>query len=411
MRRSHEASTRSVSSAATAQTQKKRVAVLGSTGSIGKQTLEVLRMHSERFEVAALTANSNVELLGAQVEEFRPSRVAMFEEDAARSLASKLGIRVDSGIDAATEVAASDDIDIVVVCVNGVVGLLPTLAALDAGKHIALASKEVLVSGGAIVMPRVRSGRGTLLPIDSEHSAILQCLLGSPSLTSSVPRGGNLAEGVERIYITSSGGPFRNWTLAELETVSVDQALNHPTWRMGGKITIDSATLMNKGLELIEACWLYDVSPDVVQIVVHPQSVVHSMIKFRDGSVLAQMGHPDMKLPIQFALTAPARMPSPAKPWEPNHTPSLTFEPYDESVFICPSLARAAFIQGGTSPAFLNAVNEEAVHAFLRGRIRFLDIQRACERSLAKHPVGEATLDSVLAADREARLWFASEYV
>lgn len=410
MRPLPEASTRSVGGNAASQTQKKRVAVLGSTGSIGKQTLEVLQMLSERFEVGALAAHSNVSLLGAQVEEFRPTRVAMFNEDSARSLASQLGIRVDSGIDAMKEIAESDEIDIVVVCVNGVIGLLPTIAALDAGKHVALASKEVLVSGGAIVMSRVRSGWGTLLPIDSEHSAILQCLLGSACLASSIPQGGSLTEGVERIYITSSGGPFRNWTLADLENVSVDQALNHPTWRMGGKITIDSATLMNKGLELIEACWLYDLSPDVIEIVVHPQSVIHSMVKFRDGSVLAQMGHPDMKLPIQFALTAPVRLPSPAKPWEPSHTASLTFEPYDESVFICPSLARAAFTQGGTTPAFLNAVNEAAVHAFLRRQIRFLDIQRACEKSLAIHSGGEATLDAVLAADREARIWFASEY-
>ncbi|RMG26415.1 MAG: 1-deoxy-D-xylulose-5-phosphate reductoisomerase, partial [Armatimonadetes bacterium] len=280
-------------------------------------------------------------------------------------------------------------VDIVVVSVAGMIGLEPTIAALKAGKQVALASKEVLVAGGAVVMPLAREGQ--LRPIDSEHSAIQQCLNGEK------------IEQVERIFLTSSGGPFRGWTRDQMASVTPEQALRHPTWRMGGKITIDSATLMNKGLELIEACWLFDMPPDRIEVIVHPQSVIHSMVKFADGSVLGQMGHPDMRLPIQYAILGPERVPSPARDWHPTHTPELTFESVDAENFPCPDLAREAFRRGGVVPTVLNAVNEEAVHAFLRGDVPFLTIFNAAKDALEWAPNLEPTLPNILEADREAR--------
>ncbi len=366
-----------------------RVAILGSTGSIGTQTLDVIRMHPDRIRATALAAHSNEAALERQAAEFDAKTTTLFSKGGVQSL---------------IELATRDDVDLVVVSVAGMIGLEPTIAALQSGKRIALASKEVLVAGGAVVMPIVKEAGAVLLPIDSEHSAILQCLWGdrdSPSLPS--------CRGVEKLILTASGGPFRGKRLAELETVTLSDALNHPTWRMGGKITIDSATMMNKGLEIIEACWLYDLPPKKIDVVVHPQSVIHSMVKFNDGSVLAQMGHPDMKLPIQFALFGPKRLPSPAKNWEPAHTPSLTFEPLDESVFICPGIAREAFAMGGVTAAFMNAVNEVAANAFLSQKIGFLTIQRINEQSLSAAPKAEPTLNNILAADEEARKWAAAK--
>jgi 1-deoxy-D-xylulose-5-phosphate reductoisomerase len=357
----------------------KRVAVLGCTGSIGTQTLDVIKTSPGDLQVVALAAHSNKEKLNSQAAEFRVAKTALF---------------VEGGMSALLDLVTGPEVDVVVISVAGMIGLEPTLAALDAGKHVALASKEVLVAGGALVKERLSSADSMcsrIRPIDSEHSAILQCLVGH-----------SIAE-VEKLILTASGGPFRGWTRGEMQGVTAAQALNHPTWRMGGKITVDSATMMNKGLELIEACWLFDVRPEQVEVIVHPQSVIHSMVKFVDGSVLAQMGHPDMKLPIQYALLGPTRLPSPAKNWEPLHTPNLEFSALDESAFPLPGMAREAFRRGGVTPAFVNAANEEAANAFIRSEIGFLDIERSVEWALSNAPCQEASLDSVLRADAASR--------
>jgi 1-deoxy-D-xylulose-5-phosphate reductoisomerase len=352
----------------------KRVAILGSTGSIGTQTLDVVRANPGALEVVALAARSSADELDAQAAEFRVAKTALFDKD---------------GMAALLDIATDPEVDVVVVSVSGMIGLEPTLAALDAGKAVALASKEVLVAGGEIVMPKASAE--TLRPIDSEHSAVLQCLQGE-----------KIGQ-VERIILTASGGPFRGWDRGMLENATLEQALAHPTWHMGGKITIDSATLMNKGLELIEATWLFGVAPDIVDIVVHPQSIIHSMVKFRDGSVLGQMGQPNMKLPIQYALLGPERVPSPAPQWNPADSPNLELLPLDESTFSLPGVAREAMRLGGLTPTYMNAVNEEAANAFLRGEIGFMDITRACERSLGLPIKGDVTLESILACDAEAR--------
>lgn len=394
----------------------KRIAILGSTGSIGTQTLQVIEKHPELLQVTALAAHSNHEKVAEQVRKFHPKYLAMFERSAADSLAKETNRKVASGMGGLIEIATGDKVDIVVVAVSGMIGLEPTIAAIRAKKAIALASKEVLVAGGAIVVPLAREHNVPILPVDSEHSAILQCLVGA--LGVPFPASGDTSfhkrlkkhlSQIEKIILTASGGPFRGYTLKQLENVTVEQALAHPTWRMGGKITIDSATLMNKGLEIIEACWLYDCTPEQIEIVIHPQSVIHAIVKFLDGSALAQMGHPDMKVPIQFALLGPERLPSPAKNWNPLDTPELTFEEFDSKVFICPNLAREAFRRGGVVPTVLNAVNEEAANAFLRGEISFLDIQRFDECSLSIAPNTSATLETILTADKEARVWYHSQ--
>jgi len=360
-----------------------RVAVLGSTGSIGTQTLEVIAANPDRLQVIALASNRNYSLLSQQASEFQVTKVAMFDEHAAKRIGAA------SGIDGLIELATDPAVDIVVVSVAGMIGLQPSMAALEAGKQVALASKEVLVAGGEIVMPMAELGQ--LRPIDSEHSAILQCLQGE-----------QLSQ-VKSLILTASGGPFRGKTRADLERMTADDALNHPTWKMGGKITVDSASLMNKGLELIEACWLFGMSPENVEIIVHPQSVIHSMVRFADDSVLGQLGHPDMKLPIQYALLGPERVPSPARHWDPLQTGELRFEDLDRTVFTLPDVAREAFRRGGLVPAHMNAVNEEAVNAFLRNETGFMDVIRSVERSLDDAPSGAVTLASILDADREAR--------
>jgi len=365
------------------------VAILGCTGSIGSQTLDVVRLHPDRLRVVALAARKDAQSVAAVLTEFPDAQLALFDEQAARWLGEQVGKPVASGVEGLASLAVMPQADVVVVAVAGMIGLQPTIEALKAGKRVALASKEALVAGGAVVMPLANDD--TLRPIDSEHSAIRQCLQGEDR------------SGVERIFLTSSGGPFRGWTPEQLREVTIDQALNHPTWKMGGKITIDSATLMNKGLELIEACWLFGVAADGVEVVVHPQSVIHSMVKFRDGSVLAQMGHPDMKLPIQYALLGPERLPSPARDWQPMHTPSLTFEPVDDRTFPSVSMAREAFRAGGVVPTALNAVNEEAVRAFLTGRLAFVGIFEAVGRAVSAAPRLAPTLDNILHADEEFR--------
>jgi 1-deoxy-D-xylulose-5-phosphate reductoisomerase len=360
----------------------KRVVVLGSTGSIGTQTLDIVSRHPEEIRVVGLAAGKNLVGLREQAARFGVAKIATFEP---------VDPEVPSGIRALIDLATGEDADMVVVAVAGVIGLLPTIAAIEAGKTIGLASKEVLVAAGELVMPLARKHGVEIVPIDSEHSAIFQCLRGYPR------------DQVGRLILTASGGPFRGRTRASLEHITVEQALAHPTWRMGGKITIDSATLMNKGLETIEARWLFDVEIGRVDVVVHPQSVVHSMVELADGSVLGQMGWPDMRLPIFVALMHPERVASGLKRWNPVETPSLTFETVDEETFVSVRLAREAARTAGTLPCVLNAANEEAANAFLRGEIRFLQIPEIVERTMEAHQVQPPTLDAILETDESAR--------
>lgn len=363
----------------------KRVAILGSTGSIGTQTLDVIRHHPDRLEVVGLVASTNGEALRTQANEFPQAKAILTDEIAA----SRHGFT--GGMNAVCDLVSSSEVDIVVVSVAGVIGLLPTMAAIRARKHIALASKEVLVAAGEVVMPAVRDAGVVLTPIDSEHSAIFQCVQGA------------LDGAIAELILTASGGPFFGRTRAELSQVSAQDALQHPTWNMGGKITIDSATLMNKGLEVIEARWLFDVPLSAVRVVVHRQSVIHSMVKFRDGSVLGQMGWPNMRLPIQYALLFPERPPSGLRDWDPVATPELTFCEPDLDTFGCLRLALEAGKRGGTTPCAMNAANEAAVAQFLRGEIPFLGIEAAVAAVLEAHQPVEPTLDHLLAVDQWAR--------
>ncbi len=352
----------------------KRVVVLGSTGSIGTQTLDIIAQHPDRLQVVGLAAHSNAAKLQEQAERFGVKHTALATQS------SNL-----------QDLATLPEADIVVVAVAGVVGLLPTIQAIKAGKDIALASKEVLVAAGELVMPLVDKYGVTMTPIDSEHSAIFQCLQGYKS------------EQIDQLMLTASGGPFRGKKRSELERITVDQALNHPTWRMGGKITIDSATLMNKGLETIEAKWLFGVGIDQVETIVHPQSVIHSMVKFRDGSVLGQLGWPDMRLPIQYALLYPERKPNDLKPWSPLDTPNLTFEPVDHETFPSIQIAKESVRIGGTAPCAMNAANEETANAFLRGEVPFLAIPDIVGETLARHERKDPTLDNLLQTDAQSR--------
>ena len=361
----------------------KRVVVLGSTGSIGTQTLDAISQHSDELCVVGLAANSNAKVLKEQAERFGVQPIALFQEVP--------GSGIPHGMDALVYLATLAEADIVVISVAGVIGLLPTIAAIQAGKNIALASKEVLVAAGELVMPMVREYGVTMTPIDSEHSAIFQCLQGYSS--------GQVAE----LMITASGGPFRGKKRSDLESVTVEQALNHPTWRMGGKITIDSATLMNKGLEAVEARWLFDVPIDNVNVVVHPQSIIHSMVRFNDGSVLGQLGWPDMRLPIAYALLYPERKQNTLRPWNPVETPNLSFESVDHETFPCLGLAKESVRIGGTMPCVMNAANEIAANAFLKGELSFLGISDVVQLTMREHDSGSPTLENIRAADDTAR--------
>lgn len=366
----------------------KRIALLGSTGSIGTQTLDVVRKHPDRFRVVALVAGSNAELLAAQADEFRPSLAVLLEG----VIDPPAGTDFRGGPEAVLEAASHPGADGVVNALVGSAGLLPTLAALDAGKTVALANKESLIAGGELVMRRVAGAPERLLPVDSEHSAIFQCLAGN-----------RLAD-VRRVILTASGGPFRGRSRADLDGVSVEAALAHPTWRMGRKITVDSATLMNKGLEAIEAHYLFRLPIDRVELVVHPQSIVHGVVEFLDGSCILQASRPDMRLPLQVALAWPERLPEGVEPLEWSTLASLTFEPLDPDVFPCPGLALEAARRGVTYPCVLNAANEEAVAGFLEGRLAFGGIPVVIDRVLERHEsAAETTLEGVLAAERWAR--------
>jgi 1-deoxy-D-xylulose-5-phosphate reductoisomerase len=362
----------------------KRVAILGSTGSIGTQTLDVIAQFPDQLRVTALAAGSNGAALRKQAAALPHARLALYRSD---------GSDIPWGMDAIVDLATAEDVDIVVVSVAGVIGLLPTIRAIEAKKDIALASKEVLVAAGEVVMPLVKEYGVTMTPIDSEHSALFQCLQGYRK------------DQIEKLIITASGGPFRGKKAAELAHVTTEDALNHPTWRMGGKITVDSATLMNKGLESIEAKWLFGVEIDQVDVVVHPQSIVHSFVKFHDGSVLGQLGWPDMRLPIAYSLLYPERFPNQMKPWNPVDTPTLTFEPPDVETFRCLWLARESARVGGTMPCAMNAANEEAANAFLRNEVKFLQIQEIVEQAMEQHEPIDPTLENLLGADAQTRLF------
>jgi len=364
----------------------KRLAILGSTGSIGQQTLDVVRSFPDRFHVIALAGGRNAPLLERQIREFQPELVSI---ELASSRERLRALRCE--ILSAEELAAHPDVDLVVVAISGKAGLSPTLEAIRAKKSIALATKEVLVMAGQIVTAEARRHGAQILPIDSEPSAIWQCLRGEEKRTA-------------RLILTASGGPFRHLTADELSRVTPQQALEHPTWRMGKKITIDSATLMNKGFEAIELNWLFDVPFEDIEIVIHPQSIVHSMVEFVDGSIKAQLSMPDMRLPIQYALFYPERSPSELPRLDFSDIGALTFEAPDTERFPCLRLALEAGRKGGTYPAVLNAADEVAVELFLENRIGFLDIANLVEETLARHEgISQPSLEEILTADAWAR--------
>ena len=380
----------------------RKLSLLGSTGSIGTQALQVvqnLREQGEKWEVAALAARSSVNRLEEQARQFHPDVVAVFDEGAALSLRQSLrdtDIQVLSGMEGLCEAAAWPGADLTLNAVVGMVGLQPTLAALQAGKALALANKETLVAGGAIVMEAARKRNLPILPVDSEHSAIFQCLQGCPE------RGA-----LKKLVLTASGGPFFGRSRQELAGVTREQALRHPNWDMGAKITIDSATMMNKGLEVMEASWLFDLPEHRIEVVVHRESVIHSMVEYQDNAVVAQLGVPDMAVPIQYALTYPRRMPSPAGELDLCALGKLTFYPPDREAFPCLELCREALRRGGLVPAAANGANEQAVALFLEGKIGFLDIPRLVEAAMDRQAPGVVTLEAVLEADREARAFVA----
>lgn len=379
----------------------KRIALLGSTGSIGRQTLDVVRWHRDRFEVVALVANRPSELFAEQVHHFRP-RLAWLTAEEGGFEPDVPGVEVRRGLADLRDLAAAAEADLLVVASSGTVGFLPTLAALERGVPVALANKETLIMAGHLVTEAARKSGAPLLPIDSEHSALWQCLLGEQPF----------GERVRRLVLTASGGAFRDWPADELAHVTPAQALKHPTWSMGPKITVDSATLMNKGLEVIEAHWLFDLPFDRVDVVIHHQSIVHSLVEFVDGSVKAQLGLPDMRLPIQFAMTFPERHAAPVASLDLTALGSLTFAHVDERKYPGLALAYAAGYEGGTAPTVLNAANEVAVARFLAEEIGYLDITAVVGDTLEAHHVeANPSLEAVQAADewarRYARTWRA----
>ncbi len=374
--------------------EKRRIAILGSTGSIGRQALDVVRQHPDLFEVELLTANNSSGLLVEQAVEFDANNVVICNEAKYASVADALQpkmIKVFAGMDSVCELVKSDNIDMVLTSMVGFSGLRSTVSALEAGKTVALANKETLVAAGPIVMKIAEENRAAVLPVDSEHSAIFQCLLGAK---------GN---GIEKIHLTASGGPFRTWDKSRIASAKACDALKHPNWSMGSKITVDSATMMNKGFEVIEARWLFGVAPERINVVVHPESVVHSMVEYADGAVVAQMGCPDMREPIQFALAYPHRLPLDNRKLDFAQLGSLTFERPDLSRFPALSLAYSATERGGNIPCAMNAANEVAVAAYLRDEISFYGISGLVSECMERIPfVGTPSLDDIFATNDES---------
>lgn len=380
--------------------RKKGIAILGSTGSIGVQALEVIESYPDKFNLEVITANKNADLLIEQAIKFKPNTVVIADESLYEKVKSALwshDIHIYAGSKSIEQVVDSSEIDVVLTAMVGYAGLLPTLSAINAGKTIALANKETLVVAGDIITQEAMRKGVNIYPVDSEHSAIFQCLTGE------------FQNEIEKIYLTASGGPFRGFTKEQLSQVTKAQALKHPNWSMGAKITIDSATMMNKGLEVIEAKWLFNLNPDQIDVIVHPQSIVHSLIQFRDGSMKAQMGLPDMKLPIQYAFTYPDRFPTNFPRFNFMDYPSLTFEKPDLSTFRNLALAYNALDAGGTAPCVLNAANEIAVEAFLNDQIPFSAISIINEETLSKvQHVSKPTIDDYIQIDADARSVAAS---
>ena len=383
--------------------QKQGVTILGATGTIGVNTLDVISRHPDRYSVVALTANQNIERLLEQCLQWRPAYAVVADETRVQdfaALVSKAGLELEilSGVDGLSRVCQLPETDAVMAGIVGAAGLLPTLAAAQAGKRVLLANKEALVMSGDLFMQAVKDHGAELLPIDSEHNAIFQCIPDDLQYSTLDD------QGIKHILLTASGGPFRQFTAAQLAEVTPEQACAHPNWVMGRKISVDSATMMNKGLEIIEACWLFNTTPDRIRVVVHPQSVIHSMVAYADGSVLAQMGNPDMRTPIAHAMAWPQRMRSGVADLDFFTTAALTFEPPDLERFPCLGLAREACELGGTATTTLNAANEIAVEAFLQRQISFIAIPEVISHCLAQadhHP--GACLDEILAADKVAR--------
>ena len=366
----------------------KKIVLLGSTGSIGTQTLEVVSSYSDRLSVVALAAGSNVEKMEKQIREYKPSYAVMWTEEAAQQLRLKvkdMDVKVLAGMEGLIEISSLPEADVVVTAIVGMIGIRPTIAAIKAGKDIALANKETLVTAGHIIMPLAKEHGVSILPVDSEHSAIFQSLNGEPK------------DKISHILLTASGGPFRGWTKEQMANVQVEDALKHPNWAMGRKITIDSATMVNKGLEVIEAGWLFDVAPDQIKVVVQPQSIIHSMVEYVDGAVMAQLGVPDMKLPIQYALFYPDRLPMQDNKVDFFALKSITFEEPDPDVFTGLKLAYEAFRTGGSMPTVFNAANEKAVSLFLDRKIRFLEIPELIGASMEQHKViANPTVEEIL---------------
>lgn len=375
----------------------KRIAILGSTGSIGTQTLEVISQHPDQFEVEVLTANNNIDLLIEQTRIFRPNVVVISNSchyDQLKEALKDEPVKVYAGREALQQVVEMSTIDIVVTAMVGYSGLIPTCNAIKAGKHIALANKETMVVAGEIINRLAIENRVNIYPVDSEHSAIFQCLVGE------------FNNEIEKIYLTASGGPFRGYTMAHLAQVTKADALKHPNWDMGAKITIDSASLMNKGFEVIEAKWLFGLKPEQIDVIVHPQSIIHSLVQFRDGSMKAQMGLPDMKLPIQYALNFPERLPSEFKRFSFLDYPKLTFEQPNTKNFRNLALAFEALNQGGNMPCILNAANEVVVQAFLNDKISFLQMPEIIEQTMEKATfIKNPKLDDYIQTDKETRIF------
>ena len=370
----------------------KKIAILGSTGSIGTQTLDVIRAHSDEIEVVALAAGSNKERLKEQIREFHPELVSLSDEKKAQELKEELAgeaVEVVCGMDGLIEVAGIDSADVVVTAVVGMMGILPTMEAIRKGKDIALANKETLVTAGHLIIPMAREYGVSILPVDSEHSAIFQCLQGEPK------------KALDKILLTASGGPFRGKSAEFLETVTLEDALNHPNWSMGPKITIDSSTMVNKGLEVMEAKWLFGVDYSQIEVVIQPQSIIHSMVQYIDGAVIAQLGTPDMRVPIEYALFYPERRSLPGDRLDFSKLSQITFEKPDYKVFRGLSLAIEAGKTGGTMPTVFNAANERAVAKFLKGEIKYTDIVRSIEKCMDAHKVSaHPDLEEILATEQ-----------